>query len=73
MKMVKRFHIAALNRRNVTSEAKKRFKDRGYSKCVIQNYKPLPSKAKFLRREKGFSIYSIPVVKKDRNSKSCKR
>ncbi len=61
--MVKSFEIAAINKTAVEGEAYKRFKDRGYSKRTLKNYCPNIKKAKFLRKEKGFSIYRIPVKK----------
>lgn len=62
-KMVYRFHIAAINKRSIESEALKRFGDRGYSKRTLRHYRPAFERASFLERKKGFSIYSIPVIR----------
>lgn len=65
--MVKRktqtFEIAVINKSNVRAEALKRFKDRDFSKATLRTKCPNSTKAKFLRRERGFSIYRVPLKK----------
>jgi hypothetical protein len=61
--MVLPFEIAAVNKGSVESESLKRFGERGYSKKTIRHYRPDIAKAKFIRRESGFSIYRVPLEK----------
>jgi len=72
--MVKSYEIASVNRdkMNIESEAYKRFKDRGYSQKTLKNYCPNPEKAKFLRKDRGFNIYEIPL-KKGKCSKEVRK
>jgi hypothetical protein len=72
--MVKRFKVAVINKSNLKAEAHKRFKDRNYSKKTLNTYEPDISKAKFKSRDKGFSIYEVPLKKKSTpKSKSTSR
>ena len=62
--MVLRYRIAAINKNSVKMEALKRFKDRGYSKKTLRLYEPNIARAKFLKRDRGYSIYEIPLKRR---------